>query len=300
MEELNVFQQLKRDVLIQYKEHHPYFEGNWKTFSSQDIKNLIDLISESINENISEKWIYTHLKPEDNKKLPRKDMLDILSKFVGYTGWDEYIFKNREVSLKSIGEEKSNSRTKKFIFFFLGFILIAVIVYYKFFSNNLKVIKVEEKYTNEALKNDVEVLIVKDSNEVPVKIVNSKIEIPADEDTKVKFKSPFYKEKIVNVNSSSNQKVQLELNDYAMILKGFMKADIKDWQTRKEQLNIILDDNLEVLVMLNNNLGAEYFNKEEFIELVTVPSASLKKMKIIELKSNEKTDKINFIRILQE
>lgn len=300
MEELNVFQQLKRDVLIQYKEHHPYFEGNWKTFSSQDIKNLIDLISENIKENISEKWIYTHLKPEDNKKLPRKDMLDILSKFVGYTSWDEYIFKNRDVLLKSNSKLKSNSRTKKIIFFFLGFILIGVIVYYKFFSNDFKVIKVEEKYTNEALKNDVEVLIFKDSTEVPVKIVNSKIEIPADENSKVKFKSPFYKEKIVNVNSSRNQKVQLELNDYAMILKGFMKADIKDWQTRKVQLNVILDDNLEVLVMLNNNLGAEYFNKEEFTELVTIPTSSLKKMKIVELENNLDNGKIKFIRILQE
>ena len=44
MNSLNVFFQLKNDVLLTYQKQYPYFEGNWKTFSSQDIQNLIDLI----------------------------------------------------------------------------------------------------------------------------------------------------------------------------------------------------------------------------------------------------------------
>ena len=55
-----------------------------------------------------------------------------------------------------------------------------------------------------------------------------------------------------------------------MILKGFMKSDIKDWQTRKEQLQQILANDLEVLVMLKNDLGIEYFNKQEFSEKLIV------------------------------
>lgn len=84
MEELTVFQHLKKDVLLKYQEHYPYFEGSWKTFSSNDIQNLIELISAEVKQTVSEKWIYTHLKPEQNEKLPRKDMLDILSQFAGY------------------------------------------------------------------------------------------------------------------------------------------------------------------------------------------------------------------------
>ena len=78
-----------------------------------------------------------------------------------------------------------------------------------------------------------------------------------------------------------------------------MLSDIKDWQTRKEQLNKILSDNLEVIVMLKDDLGAEYFNKSEFLQKLIVPTASLKKMKIVEIK-NDANDKIQFIRIKQE
>ena len=84
-----------------------------------------------------------------------------------------------------------------------------------------------------------------------------------------------------------------------MMLKGFMKSDIKDWETRKEQLQKILADDLEVLVMLKNDLGIEYFNKQEFSEKLIVPSVALKRMKVIDIQSNEKNE-IKFIRIIQE
>ncbi|MEI7509502.1 MAG: hypothetical protein WCJ62_08560, partial [Flavobacterium sp.] len=88
-------------------------------------------------------------------------------------------------------------------------------------------------------------------------------------------------------------------DDYAMMLKAFMLSDIKDWQTRKEQLNIILADNLEVIIMLKEDLGAEYFNKKEFSQKLIIPTASLKKMKIVEIK-NDENKKVQFIRIKQE
>ena len=92
MNDLQQFQELKEKVLLKYQEQYPFFQGNWKTFSSQDIQNLIGLIEIQCKQTISEKWIYTHLKPEINSKIPRKDMLNILSEFVGYSGWDEFIF----------------------------------------------------------------------------------------------------------------------------------------------------------------------------------------------------------------
>ena len=84
-----------------------------------------------------------------------------------------------------------------------------------------------------------------------------------------------------------------------MMLKAFMVSDIKDWQTRKEQLNKILSDDLEVIVMLKNNVGAEYYDKNEFSQKLIVPTATVKRMKIIEVK-NDADNKIQFIRIKQE
>ena len=111
MTDLEIFQQLKESVLEHYQNSNPYFNGSWKSFSSQDILNLIDDIQLKTKQSVSEKWIYTHLKPETNEKLPRKDMLDILSRYVGKSGWDEFKFMdnsndNKNVNVKNHSKKK--------------------------------------------------------------------------------------------------------------------------------------------------------------------------------------------------
>ncbi|MBA3987242.1 MAG: hypothetical protein H0X63_11875 [Flavobacteriales bacterium] len=91
----------------------------------------------------------------------------------------------------------------------------------------------------------------------------------------------------------------MEPEDYEMILKAFMQSDIKDWETRKQQLDKILSPELEVIVMLGNNLGAEYFNKPEFAQKLIVPTASVRKMEIMDLQTDA-NNKVRFIRIQQK
>lgn len=299
MNPINIFQKLKEDVLLTYQKQYPYFEGNWKSFSSQDIQNLIDLIAINVKQTVSEKWIYTHLKSEINEKLPRKDMLDILSQFVGYSGWDEYVFKRKEEPLV-ISKNKSSNHIK---IYFLLFPVLLFVMYlgYKFIKNeNIQTIEVKNAFTEEQINSDeVKAVLIEENVEIPIKIIDSKIQINAKDSSKIVLKSPYYKDKVVIINKNSNAEISLQPDDYAMILKGFMKSDIKDWQTRKEQLNKIFSSDLEVLVMLKNDLGIEYFNKKEFSEKLIVPSVSLKKMKVIDIQRNS-TNEINFIRILQE
>lgn len=299
MNPILVFQKLKEDVLLTYQKQYPYFEGNWKTFSSQDIQNLIDLIAVNVKQTISEKWIYTHLKSETNEKLPRKDMLDILSQFVGYSGWDEYVFKWKDEPI-IVAEEKTSNRAK---IYFVLFPVLLFIMYlgYKFIkSENIQTIEVKNAFTEEQINSDeVKAVLIEENVETPIQIIDSKIQINAKDSSKIVLKSPYYKDKTVIINKNSNSDISLQPDDYAMILKGFMKSDIKDWQTRKEQLHKILAYDLEVLVMLKNDLGIEYFNKKEFSEKLIVPSVSLKKMKVIDIQRNS-ANEINFIRILQE
>jgi hypothetical protein len=159
---------------------------------------------------------------------------------------------------------------------------------------------VKNAFTEEQINSDeVKAVVIENNVETPIEIVDSKIQITAKDSAKIVLKSPYYKEKTIVVNKENTKPISLQPDDYAMMLKGFMKSDIKDWQTRKEQLQKILANDLEVLVMLKNDLGIEYFNKQEFSEKLIVPSVSLKKMKVIDIRSNEKNE-INFIRILQE
>ena len=304
MNSLNVFFQLKNDVLLTYQKQYPYFEGTWKTFSSQDIQNLIDLIAVQVKQTVSEKWIYTHLKSETNDKLPRKDMLDILSQLVGYSGWDEYIFKNKTTIISSQINKKSSAKNKVIWFLFLvGISMVISFLIYVFWyeKDNVHSLEVKDSYTNDRINTDyIEAVIVSDSVEIPVKIINSELQIQTKDSAKVVIKSPFYEDQVIVVkNEHPHQNIVLKPVDFAMMLKAFMKSDIKDWQTRKKQLNKILADDLEVIVMLKNDLGAEYFNKQEFSEKLIIPSQSLQKMKIIDIQNND-NQQINFIRIIQQ
>ena len=249
---------------------------------------------------VSEKWIYTHLKPETNEKLPRKDMLDIFSQYLGTSGWDEFKFKfvtNADVEKQL----KKPTKNKKYIVF--GFVTVVIfgLAFWKIRvkKEQLQTIQLEEKFSNDSISSSsTKVYVVKDNIENEVVLKDSKIEV--GKNAQVVIKSPFYKEKKIDLTQTPNvDKVSLQPNDYTNILQGFIKSDIKDWQTRKEQLQKILHDNVEVIVMLKNNLGAEYFNKNEFSQKLIIPTPSLKKMKIVEV-TNDSNYQITFIRIIQE
>lgn len=306
MTELEQFQELKDKVLLKYQEQYPFFQGTWKTFSSQDIQNLIGLIEVQCKQTISEKWIYTHLKPETNSKIPRKDMLNILSQFVGYSGWDEFTFEEKVFESKA-SKEVTKSKTKFWytLLLLIFGIAIAFVLFYKKEAPKSKDIELNNEFTNEKINSsEVKVYEVNDSVSKPLEVKEGKVQVSnEDKKTKLVIKSPFYKTKTIDLNVngevSESNKIDLKPDDYAMMLKAFMSSDIKDWKTRKEQLDKILSDNLEVMVMLKDNVGAEYFNKTEFSQKLIIPTASLRKMKIIEIEK-ETNQKIKFIRITQE
>jgi predicted DNA-binding transcriptional regulator AlpA len=300
MTDINVFYELKKSVLEHYKKRYPYFEGSWKNFTSQDILNLIDDVQVQTKNSVSEKWIYTHFKPETNEKLPRKDMLDIFSQYIGTSGWDEFKFQPIDNNDAVNQVTKSSNKKKYFIFGCITFVLFGSVFWKMYNKNNqLQTIQLEEKFSNDSISSSsTKVYVVEDKVEKEVELKDSKIEV--DKNAQVVIKSPFYKEKKIDLTQTPNvDKVSLQPNDYSNILQGFIKSDIKDWQTRKEQLQKILHDNVEVIVMLKNNLGAEYFNKNEFSQKLIIPTPSLKKMKIVEV-INDKNNQITFIRIIQE
>lgn len=294
-------------VLLKYQEHYPFFRGTWNSFSSQDIQNLIGLIEQECKQSISEKWIYTHLKPDVNEKIPRKGMLDILAIFVGLSGWDELLFRDKR-------PEEEVPPSKIDFKMISGITLLAIMVlvgvwYLKFYEKagpGKQTIELKNEFTNQKIKNDeVKVFKVQGTAKQVLTVKDGKVHIDnsSGKNYDIEITSPFYKKKIINfvaakVKDTLPAEVDLKPDDYAMMLKAFMLSDIKDWQTRKNQLNKILSDDLEVLIMLRDDLGAEYFNKKEFSQKLIVPTSSLKQMKIIEIKSRDMGE-IYFIRIKQ-
>lgn len=84
------FEQLKKDVQAQYlKEYTPSYDdiSKWKGI---DIIYFQEDLRKKAKGNISEKSFYTYFKNSPVTKLPRIDMLNLLSIYAGYDSWYEF------------------------------------------------------------------------------------------------------------------------------------------------------------------------------------------------------------------
>lgn len=300
MNEQENFQELKNRILVQYQKTYPYFQGNWNNFSSKDIRQLIDLIEIQLKERVSEKWIYTHLKSENNEKLPRKDMLDIFSRFAGFSDWDEFVFKNRSEPVTKTEEDPVKKKKVKWVLILLILLIPCIglgIYFWKNKKHESKTIEIKNQYTNKPVgKGEVDVYTITEGEKKPVEIINSKIKID-EANAKIVIESPYFEKQEVETENVENE-ILVKPEDYALVLKTFINSDLSDWETRKKKLEKILSDDLEVIILLKENLGAEYLNKEEFSGKLTVPSSETKKLKILNLETNDQKQ-ITFIRIQQ-
>lgn len=112
------FEQLKTEVQNQYlADHTPSFDdiSKWKGI---DIIYFQEDLRKKAKGNISEKSFYTYFKNSPFTKLPRIDMLNILSVYAGYMSWYDFkknhlfadeILKENEQFIQSKAEEAEKS-----------------------------------------------------------------------------------------------------------------------------------------------------------------------------------------------
>lgn len=101
------FEQLKKDVQAQYlKEYTPSYEeiSKWKGI---DIIYFQEDLRKKAKGNISEKSFYTYFKSSPVLKLPRIDMLNLLSIYAGYNSW--YDFKKNHLFAGELLTDESDA-----------------------------------------------------------------------------------------------------------------------------------------------------------------------------------------------
>lgn len=102
------FEQLKKDVQAQYlKEYTPSYDeiSKWKGI---DIIYFQEDLRKKAKGNISEKSFYTYFKSSPVSKLPRIDMLNLLSIYAGYDSWYDFK-KNHLFAGELLSEDKDLS-----------------------------------------------------------------------------------------------------------------------------------------------------------------------------------------------
>jgi len=88
--EILYFEQLKKDVQAKYLDNHTPSHNDIIKWKGIDIIYFQEDLRKYAKGNISEKSFYTYFKTSPVSKLPRIDMLNLLSNYAGYESWFNY------------------------------------------------------------------------------------------------------------------------------------------------------------------------------------------------------------------
>lgn len=238
-----------------------------------------DLFSK-VKAKVSEKWFYTYFK-NTPEKLPRIDMLNLLSNYIGYKSWEAF-------KIKHPFKEKIKKRNKAFYFVPIVILVVLTSIYVSKTKKQTFHFCFINEITNNPITNTPLSLQVLLKNESPLHFKTDSLGCfeytTLESQIKLVVQSPYYKTDTIvrSIHSNSNKTVKVASDDYALILDYYVNKNKKDWEKHKEKLNNLISNNAKIYRLFGNNLGIEIYSKEDFIRLTTIPTSTLKRIKILD------------------
>lgn len=312
MNELEFFYQLKKELLSKYQESYPEWKRSIHDFKGKEISNFQKLLEEKVNSRISEKWFYTHLKPTENEKLPRMDMLDLLCQFLDFSDWEAFKkapqFRNHlETKKEELASETNQSFQYRKLSILITLLIAIILSGFYFITNEDAPLQFcfHDADMHELLTHDSIGIEIFKNGESPIlqRLGGGEcFKWDADQTTLTfAVHAPYYHSDTIT-RSSKNQKNQeiiyLKKDDYALMIHLFSTSNFKDWEKRRTQLGQMIAEDAIIFQVENGDTsaGVDMLNKEEFIDRLTLPINSLKNIKIIHtMYKDEKIFRLRFI-----
>lgn len=248
----------------------------FKDWSGNDIHTFQEDLEDKCKSTVSEKWVYLHFKNE-NEKLPRVDVLNLLSEYCGYKNWDDFKFQNTK---------KESSLTKKKgkpVGILIAIVLFMISIFWFSSQTNETTIIFKDAYTHEIINTDE---LKVDFQNIAAKNTNTTataISFSIDDLDTATIDGAYYKLKKIAVNSSQSVdtlEVELLPDDYALMLNYFSRAKSNNWEKRRAQLEEAIHDDAKLFQVHADLNGIEMLNKQEFIDRLILPINSLKNLEI--------------------
>jgi hypothetical protein len=295
--EHNYFELLKKKIVAAMQESYPGINPSIAEWKGQEIIDFQEELRIRVNANISEKWFYTHMKATGNK-LPRIDMLNLLSKYAGYLNWDDFVFRNRHQA-QDVPAAITVSRLNPNSYFYFIPVLVIVIVgiffgLFKLFNTrDYRFIFVDADTRDTITGTQTEVILFREG-ESPIHqevAANGSFSLRTD-NSKIRMvvKAPYYRtDTIVRIVTKLGREetVLLKPDDYALMIHYFSTMNVDDWEKRRERLDSIFDDAATICQVFKGReaRGMALFSKSEFIDRMTMPTGNLKNIEILDSKS---------------
>ena len=269
--------------------------SEWK---GQEITDFQEELLNKVNAHISEKWFYTHMK-SIHKSLPRIDVLNLLSRYAGYSNWDDFIFRNQEIiPVAPAGdlhaEVKSGHANRYFILvpllaLAILFIFIGV---FKLFNTREYRFCFYDADTKEPITNSkIEVSLLLEGESPVTSYCNNDgcFFLKTDKSLiRMVVSTPYYKTDTITrivKKINTNEIISLHANDYALMIQYISQMKVDDWGKRRACLENMIDEGAMICQVYSENskaTGMDLLNKQEFIDKLTMPSGSLKNIEILD------------------
>jgi len=295
------FELLRQKIVAEMQKTYPGINPLIADWKGQEIINFQEDLRIKANANLSEKWFYTHMK-SSYPGLPRIDMLNILCKYCGYAGWDDFIYKNKP-NVPAISVKENPNRYFVIVpLLAVGIVGILFLLFELFNTQDYKFYFIDADTREPVISGKTEIILLNEG-ESPVHYFVEKdgsFRLKTDK-SKIKMvvKAPYYKvDTIARIVTKLNNEemVLLRPDDYALMIHYFSNMKVDDWEKRRVKLNQMIDDNAVFYQVMGGKkaTGMALYNKEEFIDKLTMPSGNLRNMEILD--SQFKNGRITLLR----
>jgi hypothetical protein len=299
------FEKLKEAIVDTMRQSYPGISPAITEWKGQDIVNFQEELLQKVNAHISEKWFYTHMKT-GRQTLPRIDVLNLLSRFVGYADWSDFVYRNSEKQ----GRFSFKSGNQYFIIVPLLVLAVMIMLYfsYKVFSTREYNFCFYDSDTREPITSGmIEVSLLKE-NESPIHYLCDErgcFMLKTDQSSvTLAVNAPYYRNDTIRRvlrRFNREEAIGLRANEYALMIRYFSEMNVEDWQKRRSKLDQMIDEAALIYQVHDGSraIGMELLTKWEFIDKMTMPAQSLRNIEILDTKYIEEKIMVLRFRVLK-
>lgn len=305
-QEVQLYQALIDAVETQFRLANPSCVAPIREWRGKEIIDFQEELLQTVQGRISEKWFYTHIRQQQDKP-PRIDILNMLSQYAGFGDWAGFSLSqhsqgvllgeaDKEVvaiaemqSQASWSLKRKGARIGALAVGMLTLVFIATLLAFTQGHPDYSICFLDADTRSLPAQGGVEIVLWEDGESLR--------RIPADEkgcvhfsthQQKVKFTvtAPYYLpqtiERVLD-KEKAEETILLKADDYALMLHYFSESKVDDWKRRREQLDEMLHEDVKIVqVAPGSGLGVEMYNKQEFIDRMTLPVKSLRNLEILQ------------------
>ena len=292
------FELLKQQVEATFRQQGISCQESIHEWKGKQITLFQESLSEQVGGYVSEKWFYTHLKVEKNEKLPRIDMLNLLARYVGAEDWQAFL---SSVTVDSkpevLAKEPTIAKKTRIPTFLLpvGILILGGMFLLVSFFNKVESYQfciVDQDDGMPIVAQNIEVFLLKEGESpLPLKVDSLGclfIETSTEKLMTLKIQALYYQPVLIQrafKSAKTQETIALKKDDYALMIHYFSTNKMEDWKARRAQLDLMLSAEAQIIQVHNKTGGGmALYNKEEFINKMTMPIKSLKNINILETK----------------